>query len=144
MVSYIALPEKYNNLDYLRPYYGHPEWAIRAIFSGYLGWFDGNATNLFPFSDKQEAQRIARMAGGKNALGELIVDAIKEKDYQWAARLCDYLLALEPKNMVAMLHKADALAALAEARLTATARNYYLSSAVELRKKAGKLASGEN
>jgi uncharacterized sulfatase len=144
LVSYVALPEKYNNIDYLRPYYGHPEWAIRAIFSGYLGWFDGNATNLFPFSDKQEAKRISKISGGPDALGELIVEALDEKDYQWAARLCDYLLALEPQNMAAMQHKADALTALAEARLTATARNYYLSSAVELRKKARELASDRN
>ncbi len=140
LVDYVVLPEKYKNLDYLRPYYGNPEWAVRAIFSGYLGWFDGNATNLFPLSDEQEAQRIVKLAGGKDALGDLIAGAIKEQDYQWAAVLCDYLLAVDPKNRAAMHSKADALTALAEDMLTATARNYYLSSAIELREQAS--ASG--
>ena len=32
LVDYVVLPEKYKNLDYLRPYYGNPEWAVRADF----------------------------------------------------------------------------------------------------------------
>lgn len=136
LVDYVVLPEKYQNLDYLRPYYGNPEWAIRAIFGGYLGWFDGNATNLFPLSDREEAERIAKIAGGIPGLLELIATAITEQDFQWAAQLCDYLLSLEPDNRTAMSHKADALTALSNDVLTATARNYYLSSAIELRKRA--------
>ena len=141
LVDYVVLPEKYKNLDYLRPYYGNPDWAVRAIFSGYLGWFDGNATNLFPLSDKQEAQRIVKMLDGQDALSDLITGAINEQDYQWAAVLCDYLLSVDPKNKAAMLRKADALTALAQDKLTTTARNYYLSSAIELRKQASALAS---
>ncbi|MDB2401281.1 alkyl/aryl-sulfatase [Porticoccaceae bacterium] len=141
LVDYVVLPEKYKNLDYLRPYYGNPDWAVRAIFSGYLGWFDGNATNLFPLNDKQEAQRIVKMLDGQDALSDLITGAINEQDYQWAAVLCDYLLSVDPKNKAAMLRKADALTALAQDKLTTTARNYYLSSALELRKQASALAS---
>ena len=143
LVDYVVLPEKYQTLDYLRPYYGNPEWAVRAIFSGYLGWFDGNATNLFPLSDMEEAQRVAKMAGGQDKLDDLIAEAITEKDYQWAAQLSDYLIALEPKNKSALLYKADALSALAKNNLTTTARNYYLSSAILLRKKAKELSSAQ-
>ena len=39
VVEYVELPARFQELDYLRPYYGNPEWAIRSIFSGYLGWF---------------------------------------------------------------------------------------------------------
>lgn len=137
LVEYVVLPDKYQDLDYLQPYYGNPEWAVRAIFGGYLGWFDGNATNLFPLSDKAEAERMVEVAGGSDALLELIDTAIKEDDHQWAAQLCDYMLTLEPDNKTALLSKAAALTALADEILTATARNYYLSSAIELRKLAG-------
>ena len=136
LVEYVVLPEKYQGLDYLQPYYGNPEWAVRAIFGGYLGWFDGNATSLFPLSDKAEAERMARVAGGVDALLGWIDTAIKEDDHQWAAQLCDYLLTLEPDNKAAMTSKAEALTELADEILTATARNYYLSSAIELRKLA--------
>ncbi len=136
LVEYVVLPEKYQSLDYLRPYYGNPEWAIRAIFSGYLGWFDGNATNLFPLGDREEAERIGRISGGVAGLSRLAKDAIEAEDYQWAAQLCDYILALEPGNKPAHLYKAQALENLADNILTATARNYYLSSAMQLRKVA--------
>ncbi len=137
LVEYVVLPDKYQDLDYLQPYYGNPEWAVRAIFGGYLGWFDGNATNLFPLSDRAEAERMARVAGGSDALLRWVDTAIKEDDHQWAAQLCDYVLTLEPDNKAAMISKAEALTALADQILTATARNYYLSSAIELRKLAG-------
>ena len=48
LVDYVQLPERFKDKDNLRPYYGNPEWAVRAIFTGYLGWFDGNPSNLFP------------------------------------------------------------------------------------------------
>jgi hypothetical protein len=42
----------------------------------------------------------------------------------------------------AMLNKADVLSALADDILTATARNYYISSTIELRELANKLFNG--
>lgn len=136
LVDYVQLPEKYQNLDYLQPYYGNPEWAIRSIFNGYLGWFDGNATNLFPLSDEEEAKRIVKLSGGMDALLSSAADALSEKDFQWAAQLYDYVIALEPDNRDALLGKADALTELTNTTLTTTARNYYQSSAQVLRKRA--------
>ncbi|MFD2818430.1 alkyl/aryl-sulfatase [Paraglaciecola chathamensis] len=136
LVEYVNLPEKYQNLDYLQPYYGHPEWAIRSIFNGYLGWYDGNPTNLFPLSDKEEAQKIADLAGGSE---KLMAEAEKSltSNPQWSAQLCDHLLALDGKNKSALLTKAKAMRLLAKDLLTATGRNYYLSVAKQLEKKAG-------
>jgi uncharacterized sulfatase len=136
LVEYVVLPDKYRDLDYLKPYYGNPEWAVRAIFSGYLGWFDGNATNLFPLTDKQEAERFAKVAGGVDGLLELATKATRDRDFQWSAQLSDYVLSLQPNNAKAMINKADALTGLADEIPTATARNYYLSSAIALRKRA--------
>lgn len=133
LVEYVVLPDKYRDLDYLKPYYGNPEWAVRAIFSGYLGWFDGNATNLFPLTDKQEAERFAKVAGGVDGLLELATKATRDRDFQWSAQLSDYVLSLQPNNAKAMINKADALTGLADEIPTATARNYYLSSAIALR-----------
>ena len=133
LVEYVQLPEKYLELDYLKPYYGHMEWAIRSIFNGYLGWFDGNASSLFPLSDLAEATRIAKIIGGLDKLHAAADDAMQASDYQWVLQLSDYILALEPGSVTAKQRKADAMTALAEEVLTATARNYYYSSAQELR-----------
>lgn len=136
LVDYVQLPEQYQNLDYLKPYYGNPEWAVRSIFNGYLGWFDGNPTNLFSLSPKDEAKKMIELSGGKDALLEKTQKALNNSEYQWSLQLCDYLIAYSPNDPQPKLIKATALEALASTLLTATGRNYYLTVAQELRKSA--------
>jgi uncharacterized sulfatase len=133
LVTYVKLPAHLAEKDYLREYYGNVEWAVRAIFQGYLGWFDGNPSNLFPLTPQAEAERMAKLAGGASALLARARDALKQGDAQWAAQLCDQLLALDPSALEPKLLKADALTVLAENLLTATGRNYYHTVAQELR-----------
>ena len=136
LVAYARLPKNLADKDYLAPYYGHPDWAVRAIFTGYLGWFDGNPTNLFPLSPKQEAQRMVTLAGGTVKLLDAARVALDSGDAQWAAQLSDYLIALGGKLPEAKKIKASALERLAQNVLTATARNYYLTVAQELKSKS--------
>lgn len=135
LVHKINLPEHLRNKDYLREYYGNTQWGIRSIYSGYLGWFDGNPTKLFSLPPKEKAQGMVKLAGGKEALVKNAQQALVDGDAQWCAELCDHLLALEPNNQNYRNLKADALEYLAEKLLTATGRNYYLTVAQELRKK---------
>lgn len=133
LVGYVKLPAELAEKDYLREYYGNVEWAVRAIFDGYLGWFDGNPSNLFPLPPEQEAKRMAKLAGGEAALLDLARQALADGDAQWSAQLCDHLLALDRQAREPKLIKADALTVLAENLITATGRNYYLTYAQELR-----------
>lgn len=135
LVDYVKLPAHLADKDYLREYYGNIEWAVRQIFNAHLGWYDGNPTNLFPLSPREEAKRIAELVGGQEVLLEKAQSALASKDYQWTAQLCDYLIVLNPNAKEPKLIKADALEALAEQLLTATGRNYYLTIAQELRGK---------
>jgi alkyl sulfatase BDS1-like metallo-beta-lactamase superfamily hydrolase len=137
LVDYVKLPSRLADKEYLQPYFGHPQWAVRSIFSAYLGWFDGNAANLFPLSPRNEAERVAALAGGQDRLVEAVHTALSSGDYQWAAQLTDYLLALDPHALETKKLKADALEALAERTVSATARNYYLTVARELRDETG-------
>ncbi len=132
----IQVPAELRKHDFLAAYYGHPAWGVRSIFSGYLGWFDGNATNLFPLSPAGEARRIAQLVGGPDALRQAARQALAAGDAQWAAQLADHLLALDEASAAAMEIKADAFEVLAENLLTATGRNYYLTQADELRRAA--------
>jgi uncharacterized sulfatase len=133
LVDYVKLPEHLANKDYLREYYGNVQWAVRQIFNAYLGWFDGNPTNLFSLSPRDEARRIADLTGGQDVLLQRAKDALTSGDYQWAAQLADYLIALNPDASAPKKIKAEALEALAEQLLTATGRNYYLTFAQELK-----------
>ncbi|TWU66668.1 hypothetical protein V7x_22380 [Crateriforma conspicua] len=133
LVEYVQLPEDLAGKDYLQPFYGHPEWGIRSVFNGYVGWFDGNATHLFPLSPKSEAQRVADLAGGPDQLTAKAHEAVASGDAQWAAQLADHLLAIEPNDREAKQIKAQALTQFAQDMVNATARNYYLTVAAELR-----------
>lgn len=136
LVHSIELPPEFASQDHLGEFYGNIEWGIRAIFDGYLGWFDGNPTNLFSLAPEDEARKMAELAGGVDALHTHAKNALEEGEAQWCARLCDFLIALNPDAKEPKQLKADALERLAEDLLTATGRNYYLTVAQELRAEA--------
>ncbi|MEM7336118.1 MAG: alkyl sulfatase dimerization domain-containing protein, partial [Chloroflexota bacterium] len=138
LVSYVQLPKKYLELDNIRPYYGNPEWAVRAIFTYYLGWFDGNPLNLFPLAPKDEAMRMVELAGGVDTLQKKAEEALANQDYKWAAKLADYLLAFAPQAKRPKLIKAEALEAIGETVLSGIGRNYYFTVAQELRNAVNK------
>lgn len=115
-------------------YQSFPNLApIRGLlYAAYAGWFDGNPTNLFPLPPKERAERIVAMAGGADRVLARAKDALSAGDFQWAAELADYLLAIAPASAEASAVKARALRELGERQMNATARNYYLSAAQAL------------
>lgn len=133
LTEYVQLPASLASKEYLQPFYGHPQWGVRSVFNGYLGWFDGNPTSLFRLSPKSEAERVVKLAGGKDSLLAAARNALETDDSQWAAQLADHLLAIDKNDIDAKSIKADALSKLAGKMVNATARNYYLTVARELR-----------
>ncbi|MEA3470090.1 MAG: alkyl sulfatase dimerization domain-containing protein [Thermodesulfobacteriota bacterium] len=140
IVERVKLPPHLANLPYLHEYYGTVPWSVRAVYNGYVGWFDGNPTNLFPLPPRERAERFAEIAGGKERVLGQAGKAVSDGDYQWALELTDYLLVLEPGMEEARNLKAEALKALGERQIAATARNYCLTRALELE---GKIFIGE-
>ena len=117
-------------------------WSVRGIFNGLLGWFDGNPTTLNPLHPADRARRIADLAGGPDVLLERARAALAGGEAQWAAELCDLLLALDfaPGEVTAL--KADALDELAYDSVTATRRNYLHTYAQQLRAPTGAAGDG--
>lgn len=136
LVETIKLPNHLANKPYLREFYGNIEWSIRNIFCGYLGWFNGNATYLFPLSLTERAKRVARLAGGERTLLMKTQEAFLQGDYQWVLELTDQLLLLPNYHKEAMHMKSRALWKLGLRQGNAPSRNYYLTKGLE---EAGKL-----
>ena len=128
----VRLPKDLAERPYLQEYYGVIAWSVRSIYDGYLGWFDGNPTNLFPLSPKEEAMRMVRLVGSEGELMDAANAALADEDFQWACQLADYLLTLKPDSSDVKELKATALDALALQQMSSNARHYYLSSAREL------------
>ena len=133
----VQLPERLRKLEYLGEYYGCVPWAVRSIFSGLLGWFDGNPAKLVPLAPQEEADRLSVLAGGRDNLLAAAHKALEGKDYRWAVRLADALQALsgasEAERAASRDIKADALEALSGLLLPITGKNYLMSCALELR-----------
>jgi alkyl sulfatase BDS1-like metallo-beta-lactamase superfamily hydrolase len=129
LVASVRLPPELAANPYLQEFYGTVAWSVRAIYTYYLGWFDGNATNLFPLAGTDRAARIVALAGGTDAILRQARDALARGEFQWTAELADYVLAGESGHPEARRLKAQALTELGERQTSAGSRNFYLSSA---------------
>jgi alkyl sulfatase BDS1-like metallo-beta-lactamase superfamily hydrolase len=132
LVQHVKLPPPLAESPYLQEFYGSVEWTVRGIYADRVGWFDGNATNLFPLPQKDRAAKLVGLMGGADKVLALGRDAMAASDFTWAAELADYVLAIDSANTGAKRIKAQALIELGERQINATARNYYLSSAMFL------------
>ncbi len=135
IVERIKLPAHLARQPYLHEYYGTVAWSVRAIFDGYLGWFSGNASDLFPLPLDERAKRFVDLAGGEQRLTEKAHQAVAKEDYQWALELTDQLLRINPDSEAIRKLRAAALSALGSKQIAATARNYYLTRALEVQNK---------
>ncbi|WP_053984443.1 alkyl/aryl-sulfatase [Niameybacter massiliensis] len=133
LVEQIKLPQELEKLPYLQEYYGTVEWTVRSIFTGYLGWFDGNPTHLGSMQKMKNAQKTLKLMGGAKKVIEEIEEALKQEEEQWAVELCDILLAAGEEVEIAKELKAQGLVVLARIQTSANARHYYLASAKQLR-----------
>ena len=135
----VKLPKHLKDKPYLIEFYGTVPHAVRAIYTGLLGWFDGNPTTLNPLEPRIKAQKIAELAGGTKKLSEQMVAALADQQFQWALELSDHLKWLDDGNRaLARKVKIKALRALGAREYNAPNRNYYLSYANEL--EAGQLS----
>ena len=128
----VKLPEKYSSLPQLQELYGTVQWAIRGIYSDYIGWFDGNATNLYTMPVKTHAEKRIALAGGADNVLKEINSALALKEYQWTLELCDDLINASQKIIEAKTAKIQALEALAHHQTSANGRHIYFSAAKDL------------
>jgi len=132
IVERVKLPAHLADQPYLQEYYGTVQWSVRAIFDGYLGWFGGNPTGLFPLTRDERARRFAELAGGKDALLAHARRAVEQQHCQWGLELTDHLLQLDFHAREVRALRASCLEALGGRQAAATARNYYLTRAMEV------------
>jgi len=134
LARHVKLPPDLAENPYLQEFYGSVEWAVRGIYADRVGWFDGNATGLYPLPEKDRAAKLVGLIGGPDAVLARGREALSAREFTWAAELADYVLANDGANAAAKRIKAQALVELGERQINAIARNYYLSSAIYLLK----------
>ena len=132
-VEAVQLPDHLARSPYLRELYGKVEWSVRAVYAGNLGWFDGNPSTLRPLAPQQHAVHVQELAGGFENLVGSLEKARADGQHQWVLELSDVILRLDPTHAAARAARVEALTARGNAATNPNERNYYLSSALELR-----------
>jgi len=128
----IKLPKSLSDSPFLYEFYGTVRWSVKSIFNGYLGWFNGNPSELDPLSRTQKAQRISALAGGDEELIKSLKIAVDNEDMQWALELSDYLISLDLFTSEVKELRQKALIYEGSKSSNPNKRNYFLTSALEL------------
>jgi len=128
----VRLPDHLRELPYLQEHYGTVAWSVRSICMGYLGWFDGNPTNLNPLPPRERAARMVDQMGGAKAVSLAVTSALEAGDSQWALEMADLLLTLDPEDGEIRRAKARGLMELGRQETSANGRHYYIACAKEL------------
>ncbi|WP_095143355.1 alkyl/aryl-sulfatase [Pseudomonas sp. Irchel s3b6] len=127
------LPGELENKWYTRSYYGSLSHNSRAVYQRYMGFYDGNPSNLNPLPPVETAKHYVEAIGGGAAVIGKMREAMTKGDYRWATQLGNQLMFAEPDNSEGRETQAQALEQLGYQSENATWRNMYLTAAMELR-----------
>ena len=99
----------------------------------YIGWYDSNPANLYPWPPEELGKRYVEAIGGEDAVIQKAKAAFEKGDYRWAAELGKQAVFADPENKAARDVEADALEQLGYQTEDPTWRNEFLMGAFELR-----------
>ncbi len=122
-------------------YYGTQSHNVRAVYNFYLGYFDGNPSNLDPLPPSEAAAKYVEALGGVEAVLRLGKQALRDGDDRWGAELMKHAVFAQPENQEAKNVLADLLEQLGYQAESGPWRNFYLSGAKELRHGVAKQAA---
>lgn len=124
-VAKVRLPDRLSHSPYLQEYYGMVEWAVKSVYVGYVGWFDGNPVHLLPVKQSDYDHELLTLIG-KEKLNQRIKELMTLKNYQMALQLLE--LVDEPEL------KKECLLQRARQVKSVNARHYLISCAKEINK----------
>jgi alkyl sulfatase BDS1-like metallo-beta-lactamase superfamily hydrolase len=124
-----------------RGYYGSVSHDTKAVYTYYLGFFDGNPATLHQLPPVEGARKTVEYMGGAEAvLARARIDFGKG-EYRWVAQAVNNVVFADPDNAEARALQADTLEQLGYQAENAAWRNFYLSAARELRDGVVKMAT---
>ncbi len=132
IVAAVRLPRHLAEHPWLAEHYGTVAWSVRAVYGGYLGWFDGDATTLEPLPPEERSRRLMAVFAAGRPLPDQARAALAAGKLQWAAELARHWLRAQPEAAEARELLARALRAKARDHGNPNARHWYLTQAREL------------
>jgi len=132
LIRDIKLPKHLATHPWVGDFYGSIRHSAKQVFTGELGWFDGDPTTLNPIHSSEASKRYVELMGGKKRVMKAANKAAESGDFQWAAELATHAIRIDLNDMGPRKFKANMLRELAYAETNNNWRNWYLTSAAEL------------
>ncbi len=129
----VEIPEELKFNWYARPYYGSLPINARAIYTKYLGFFNGNPNDIDPLTELEEAKLFVEYAGPKEVIMERAINDFNAGEYSKAAFAASKVVYVYPEYQEARILCADAFEQLGYIAESSIWRNAYLMGAYELR-----------
>jgi len=138
----VTMPEHLAEHPWLGEFYGSYKHSVRSVYSGYIGWFQGDAVELDPHPWKERAERYVTAMGGRESVLAQAQEAFDAEDYRWAMDIITWAIRADNDDMEARRVKAQALRGWAYQQKNSTWRNWGLCQALELEGELGEQRGG--
>ena len=129
----IKLPASLENEWSTRGYYGTLRHNSRAVYQRYMGWYNGNPSDLNNLPPEMVAPRYVKAMGGEAEAIRIGRESFEQSDYRWVAEMMKHVVFANPDNQEAKNLLADALEQLGYQAESGPWRSVYLEGAFELR-----------
>ncbi|SFC69695.1 alkyl sulfatase dimerization domain-containing protein [Bacillus sp. UNCCL81] len=135
----IKLPGSLDKYWANRGYYGNLKQNAKAVYNYYLGYFNGNPSDLDPLPQVESGTKYVQYMGGEKKILKLAKADFEKGEYRWVAQVLKNVVMANPNNKKAKNLLAKSYEQLGYQSESAAWRNYYLTGAEELRKGIVKL-----
>jgi alkyl sulfatase BDS1-like metallo-beta-lactamase superfamily hydrolase len=128
-----------------RGYYGTLRHNARAVYQRYMGWYDGNPSDLNDLPPEPAAKKYLEYMGGEAAVLERARRDFANGEYRWVAMALKHVVFANPGSVDGKALLADAYEQLGYQAESGPWRSVYLQGALELRNgvpKGGGVATG--
>lgn len=129
----IKLPKTLDQFWPNRGYYGTLRHNSRAVYQRYMGWYNGNPSNLNNLPPVNAGIKYVEYMGGEAAVLAKAKADFDKGEYRWVAEALKHVVFANDKNREARDLLADTLEQLGYQAESGPWRNVYLQGALELR-----------
>ena len=129
----IAFPPELENNWSTRGYYGTLRHNSRAVYQRYMGWYNGNPSDLNNLPQEMAAVKYIEFMGGEDEVLIKAQQSFDNGEYRWVAEVMKHAVFADHESVPAKELLADSLEQLGYQSESGPWRSVYLQGAYELR-----------
>ncbi|MGR2769169.1 alkyl/aryl-sulfatase [Photobacterium ganghwense] len=129
----IAFPESLDKNWSTRGYYGTLRHNSRAVYQRYMGWYNGNPSDLNNLPPADAAKKYVEYMGGEDSVLQKAQSDFDKGEYRWVAEALKQVVFANPDSEKGKALLADTYEQLGYQAESGPWRSEYLQGAFELR-----------